>query len=193
MLSGHSIEGAKMSDAVEFVAIVSFVLGAFGAWIQRRLMPLVEVRISPRWDQNAPDVLILGLELQNKSAVKVRRLEAQLQVLKHHLPKAGFLPDRIPFEREAFDAIPERLQPTEWNVPFEVVGAIKLEPGEIARAEVLYRCSPATSALHCGFRFRYALDFPLRILYLRRDDRCTTTAWIVAPELQQRSAAVAAG
>jgi hypothetical protein len=170
-----------MTAAPAFLSVLSVVVVAIVAvWVHRRFMPLVELRVTPRWDSKVPDVLIVTLEVENKSLLMVSRLESKFQILEHPLPTSpGFMPDFVPFEEAQLKHIPKEWQPLQWHEPFDAVAAKKLEPREIVRTEVLYRC-PNRVALHYGLQFKYGLVTRWsQLIYKRESDRCTVSAWAI--------------
>jgi hypothetical protein len=142
-------------------ALLGVVGTAFLFWLQRTLMPLVNVRLDVLPCEGSPDLVRLVLEVENQSTVALKRKRAELQIDEHDLPPPGkWHPD--------------------WQEPapttFEVVKTDKLEPREVIHTEVLYRWG-SKPAIQCRFSFEY--DSWLCRFYGLGPDRHSVIRWFV--------------
>jgi hypothetical protein len=145
-------------------ALVGPVGTAFLFWLQRTLMPLVNVRLNALPCEGIPDLVRLALEVENHSAVVLKRKKAELQIDEYDPPAAGKC--HCDWQQPAPTAV-------------EVVKTDKSEPRELIHTEVLYRWG-SKPAIQCRFSFEY--DSWLCRLYGLGPDRHTVIAWFVKPE-----------
>lgn len=141
-------------------------------------MPILDIRIIPRWSEEASDLLIIRIEVENKWKVGLKKQEAFFQILEHHIPDSGaLLSGWVPFAK---DRILPNEEPIEWREPLKVLTSTKkVESKETIIIELLYR-PKEQAALHCAFQFVGKLNILARILHMfgAGTDRWTRTIWI---------------
>ncbi len=156
--------------------LASFILFV---WIYRGFMPVLRLRIAPRCIDKTAGRFILGIEVENKSKLAVRKKLARVQILEYGSEIPSFLSEWVPFEEERKRSNEE---PLEWRDPVEVLNStIKIEPGETIYVELLYTCSPNCSVIHCGLQFQVNLNPIASIAYnfgIMTSETWTTTKWV---------------
>ena len=152
----------EIVDLVRDIAsILALLLGAYvGIFHFLRFYPVVVVRILPSWPVVGSRWVVLRLEIENRSRVRVRKEKVLLQVLEHRVHEGEHLSEWVPFEEGA--VIPSE-KPVRWNEPVEVFESTTgLGPGEVVAIERLYYCPPG-SVLHVGLQFRAQLGVLAKI------------------------------
>jgi hypothetical protein len=166
------------STAITIIA--ALVSAALFIWIYRGFMPVLDVRIIPRWVDEAAGVLIIRLEVENRWKIGVKKKLARFQILEHRIPEGGLLSEWVPFAK---DRILDSEPPIVWRNPREVLtSTVKIESKETITVELLYR-SPNHVALHCAFQFIANLN-PIASLAYRLGsgtDSWTRTIWVTPP------------
>jgi hypothetical protein len=143
-------------------------------------MPVIDLRVSPRWVDHRDDLVILTLELENRSKVAVSKRSARIQCLEH-TPVMGLLSEWVPFTESGIRTGEE---PVEWSEPLAILATTqKIEPQAVLRVEFLYRYSAPPSLLHCAVQFVGNLNPITRVANRlgTGTDSWTTTLWVPRP------------
>jgi len=151
-------------------------------WLFRGLMPVIDLRVSSRWVDHSADLVILTLELENKSKVAVSKRNARIQCLEH-APAMGLLSEWVPFTESG---IRPGEEPVEWCEPMPILTTTqKIEPQAVLRVEFLYRYSAPKSLLHCAVQFVGKLNPIARVAnrFGTGTDSWTTTLWVPRPSV----------
>jgi hypothetical protein len=86
-----------------FKKIFPFVLIGLGSgltvYYYLKFMPVLEIRIIPCWVNKDNGLIILRLELINKSNVRIKKDIVLLQLLEHKIPEIGQLSEWVPFTK----------------------------------------------------------------------------------------------
>ena len=159
----------------DILTILALLVGSgFAIFVFFHFAPTLQPRILPSWPNKESQGVILRLEVENKSRIRVFKDTIYLQVLEHKIEEGGFLSEGVPFEEHAI--IPSE-KPIQWREPVEIFQTTKgLDPGDILVVERLYYCPPNT-ILHVGLQVRTTLSFFGRIAARigGREQRWTTT------------------
>jgi len=173
-------------DIVSFVkdiaTLFALVIGGFVAvaWFLQ-LAPLLELRILPSWCGDQRQFLMLRLEVENKSRIRVEKRQILLQLLEYEIREGSplALSDWVPFDERAI--IPTE-QPLAWRDPVEVFPTCRtIDPGELMAAERLYYF-PRDTVIHIGFQVKAKLGYLGRIAARRvrsSHQQWTTTCIVV--------------
>ena len=165
------------------ILLTGTVLGVlssiFLALSRRSFMPLLELRMEAVESDGPSRVIRLTLEAENKSAVSLRRTDADLKIIEFSLPApSNFHADRFPSEVK--DDAEDEL--TNLQKSIKVLGTKKLEPREIEHSEVLYRWGDAP-LIFCRLTFAYSSW--LGLLYGKPKDRKSVRKWFVNPKANE--------
>ena len=166
-----------ISLARDIALIVAMLLGAWLAvFVYVQFAPKLQLRILPRWVDETKGLLILKLEVENNSRIRVPKQKIQLQILEHEVPAHGCLSEWVPFDEEA---VLLQEKPKEWHDPIEIFQSTEyLNPGETVSVERLCHC-PQDSILHVGLQAKAKLGALGRLAAWFRswNDQWTSTIW----------------
>ncbi len=139
----------------DIALIVAMLLSAgLALFVFVQFAPKLQLRIIPRWADETKGFLILKLEVENNSGIRVRKQKIQLQILEHEVPAHGCLSEWVPFDKKAI--LPQE-QPKEWQDSIEIFRSTGyLNPGEMLSVERLCHC-PQDSILHVGLQAKATL------------------------------------
>lgn len=134
----------------DIAVLVAMLLGAgLAVFVFVQFAPSLQLRILPRWADEAKGLIILKLEVKNKSRIRVPKQRICLQILEHEVPAGGSLSEWVPFDKQVI--LPQE-QPKEWHEPVEIFQTTRyLNPGEMLSVEMLCHC-PRESVLHVGLQ-----------------------------------------
>ena len=142
-----------MKDIATLLAML--IGGGLALFVFRQMVPVLDLRILPRWIDDEGQFLILRFEVENKSRVRVHKQSIRIQILEHRIPASGSLSEWVPFEQEAI--IPTE-RPIEWREPVEVFRTTTgIDPGGVISVERLYRCPQDDIVLHVGLQVKARL------------------------------------
>lgn len=148
-------------------------------WFFRGFMPVLRLRIVSRCVDQKTGRFVIGLEVENKSRIAVRKKKARIQILEHGPDIPELMSEWVPFAKERLRT---NEPPLRWREPEEVLSSTtKIEPGESIYVELLYTSSPPSIAIHCAFQFQIELNLVASAAYkcgYRVSETWTTTAWI---------------
>ena len=118
---------ADIKNIVELIsgiaAILTFLTGSWLAvFVFLQFAPVLSLRIISTWPDEESRWVIIRLEVENKSRVRVRKDEIHLQVLEHEIKEGGSLSEWVPFKKD--DAL-DTEQPIDWRDPLEVFKSTK--------------------------------------------------------------------
>jgi hypothetical protein len=134
--------------------------GCLAVFVFLHFAPVLALRIQPTWPHNDPRWVILRIEVENKSRVRVYKQSIYLQVLEYEIPEGGSLSEWVPFEERA--TVPSE-RPISWHEPVEILTSTTgIDPGEVLVVERLHYCPPGT-VLHVGLQARARLGLIGRI------------------------------
>jgi hypothetical protein len=140
-----------VATTIGIVAVVTMALLAF--FVRVSFAPVLRLRILPRWSDDTKNFVILRLEVENISRVRVQKQQIRIQALRHKLEMGGLLSEWVPFSR---DDIRDE-QPLEWREPVEIFNTTNhIYPGEVLSVERMYHCEQDT-ALHVGLQVKAKL------------------------------------
>lgn len=164
-----------ISNVGNVAAIIAILVGGwFAVFVFLQFAPILSLRILPTWSSDDTNRVILRIEIENKSKIRVYKQSIYLQILEHNVPIGNILSEWIPFEEKAI-ILTE--QPISWHEPIEIFKSTKgIDPGEILVAERLHYCQP-NNVLHVGLQVKANLSFWGRIAtrVRGRNQRWTTT------------------
>ena len=164
-----------MSDIALIIAILIGALLAVFIFVQ--FAPKLKLRILPHWVDKSKGLLLLRLEVENHSRIRVKKDKILLQILEHEFSAQGYLSEWVPFTNEA---IKTEEQPKEWHEPIEIFqSTIYINPEEILSVERLHHC-PQNTILHIGIQAKVKMGFLGALAaWLRSWDEQWTTTIIV--------------
>ena len=158
--------------------IITFIAVFAAIWFFRALWMVVEPRLILRWADITSGVLIVRVEVHNKSKVYVTLQKCELQILERDIPPSGYISEFIPFEKgdpRTDPPIPEQ----EWHVPVRILATTStIEPGETIEVERAYRCQTERPIIHCAIQVHAKVTWRLKLANLRckPTERWTATA-----------------
>ena len=139
---------------------------------------VVEPRLILRWADMTSGVLIVKVEVHNKSKVYVTLQKCELQIFERDIPPSGYISEFVPFEKgdpRTDPPIPEQ----EWHAPVRILGTtLTIEPGEIITVERAYHCQTERPIIHCAIQVHAKVTCRLKLANLRfkPTERWTATA-----------------
>ncbi len=168
-----------ISTASNIATIIAVLAGGwFAVFVFLQFAPILSLRIFPTWANDDTNRVILRIEIENKSRIRVHKQSIYFQVLEHSVPAGNVLSEWVPFEEKA---VISSEQPTSWHEPIEIFKSTKgIDPGEILVTERLHSCHP-NNVLHVGLQVKAKLNFWGRIATRVRgwNQRWTTTRIIM--------------
>ena len=179
-----------LSVVADILTIIALIIGAtFGVFVSVQYAPFVKLRIIPKWmgEGNDSDRVILRLEIENVSRVRINNQHIYLQVLEYKLPDnpSVVISEWVPFvegryQKPGLKEPPE--VPVEWKEPVPILTTTEtIYPGETLVIERSYGFSK-NSFLKVGLQLKAApanLKFVQRIIEkLNWANQWTTTAII---------------
>jgi hypothetical protein len=158
-------------------AVGLLVAGWLAIFVFRQFAPVLTLRIVPTWTSDDSRWVVLRLEVENKSRIRVRKRSIYLQVLEPEVREGGSLSEWVPFEEKHVD--PDEW-PAPWQEPFEVFKTTSgIDPGEILVAERLHYCPP-NGVLHVGLQVKAQLGvFGKIATWVRGNNQSWTTTCII--------------
>jgi hypothetical protein len=169
----------ELNDIISIVGNIATILavlvgGWFAVFVFLQFAPILALRILPTWTSDDPRWVILRIEVENKSRIRVYKQAIYLQILEQNVHVGSILSEWVPFEKKA---VLTTEQPISWHEPIEIFkSTIGLDPGELLIAERLHYCQP-NNVLHVGLQVKAKLGFWGRIAAQVRGwkQRWTTT------------------
>lgn len=161
------------------VSVVAVLLsGWLGIFVFRQFAPVLTLRVVPTWLGDDSSCVLLRLEVENKSRVRVHKRIIRLQVLEHEVREGGSLSEWVPFEEKRVRPLEK---PDQWKDPVEVFETTSgIDPGEILVADRLHDC-PAARFLHVGLQAEAKLGvFGKIAARVRGNNQSWTTTCIIA-------------
>ena len=79
--------------------IIAFIAVFAAIWLFRALWMVVEPRLILRWADMTSGVLIVKVEVHNKSKVYVTLQKCELQIFERDIPPSGYISEFVPFEK----------------------------------------------------------------------------------------------
>jgi hypothetical protein len=126
----------EIRDMVTIGALI--VGGGFAFFVFLQFAPVLNLRVLSSWPDDDSRWVLLRLEIENKSRVRVRKRAIRLQVLEYPEPEGGSLSEWVPFEE---DDIISSEKPLRWHEPIEIFRSTqKIDPGDILVIERLHFC-----------------------------------------------------
>ena len=99
--------------------------------------------------------VILIIEVENLSKVKIDKEHVKLQILTHTREKTTLISEFVPFKRAE---IIHGEEPIEWSDPIDILNTTKcIYPGERKHVERLYKIPSEDIILHVGLQVKVAL------------------------------------
>ena len=161
--------------------ILGLLLGAFlFAFVFLQFSPTLHLRILPTWIDHQQ--VILRIEVENRSRVRVKKEFVRLQVLEYPVDGQTSLSEWVPFTVEATI---QGEQPPFWKDPTEIFTSTRfVYPGELLSIERLYKLNNQNSFLHVGLRFKSkSISHIFRFKVLGRAEQWTSTVFVF-PRIQ---------
>jgi hypothetical protein len=155
----------ELKDIIGIAGDIATILAVLaGGWLALfiflQFAPVLALRILPTWPSDDTGWVILRIEVENKSRIRVHKQAIYLQILEHNVSVSSILSEWVPFEEKA--VIPTE-QPINWHEPVEIFKSTKgIDPGETLVAERLHYCQP-NNVLHVGLKVKAKLGFFGRI------------------------------
>src|SRR6266498_4555712 len=155
----------ELKDLISIVGNIATIIavlagGWFAIFVFLQFAPILSLRILPTWTDDDTNRVILRIEVENKSRIRVHKQSIQLQSLEHNVPMGNILSEWVPFEEEKIEPAE---QPIVWHKPIEIFKSTKgIDPSEILVAERLHYCQP-NNLLHVGLQVTAKLNFWGRI------------------------------
>ncbi|MEN9865780.1 MAG: hypothetical protein RL748_1370 [Pseudomonadota bacterium] len=174
-----------VANANQIIAVLSAfaaVLAPFLAiFVFQQFSPVAQIRILTRWIDQENGKLVLRIEIENKSKVRIRQKVAMLQVLRYSLTDRRHLSEWVPFSQER---VIEGEEPLEWNEPKKIFAStVHLYPGEVVVIERLEQIENPDHFLHVGIQYKSHFKFRWLVTFaLAWEESWTTTAIIARPE-----------
>lgn len=158
-------------DLTSFLALVisslALLVGAIIAvFVYVRFAPTLHLRIIPRWADKGRQFVILRIEVENKSNIRVWKKLIQLQVLEHKIRTDLSLSEWVPFTKQACQEVPDIEKPIEPKDAVEIFKTTKrIYPREVKSVERLYPFHHE-NILHVGLHVRGTLGWGGRMATL---------------------------
>lgn len=167
----------------DILAILALLIGALaGLFIFFQLAPVAQLRILPRWSDDTHQFLIIRLEVENRSRVRILRPSGRFQILEYALDTNHALSHFVPFTKERSEQEP----PLEWREPALMFESTRrIYPGEMIVAERLHPCPQSEVAIKLGLQINIGLNLLGRLVTLQRDPWQQTTTCIVVKRSTQ--------
>lgn len=165
------------TSAATLVVILGGVVAFF---VLLRYVPKLDLRILPRWCGHQEQFLILKLEVENKSLIRLSDVPVHLQVLERPVSEDCILSEWVPFEEYSVRAAE---QPLEWRDSVEVLkDTTAIDPGVVVSVERLYHI-PRAAVLHIGLQAKVKLPWLARLAncFRYQTHQRTTTCYAVSP------------
>jgi hypothetical protein len=121
------------------------------------------LKLQTRWLDEQKRYMIVHVEIESKSKVRVTSPQIQLQVLEYDLNQLGAfqrpMSRLVPFSSDEYYKLSEKRRPKKWRKPLPILKNTKrINPGEIVSTELVYRC-PKDTILHIGLRVKAKRGF----------------------------------
>ena len=167
----------------DILAILALLIGALaGLFIFFQLAPVAQLRILPRWSDETQQFLIVRLEIENRSRVRILRPTGHIQVLEYALDTNRALSHFVPFTEERSKKEP----PLEWREPALMFESTRqIYPGATIVVERLHPCPQSEVAIKLGLQINIGLNLFGRLVTLKREPWQQTTTCIVVKRLPQ--------
>ena len=167
----------------DILVIVALLIGALaGLFIFFQLAPVAQLRILPRWSDETQQFLIVRLEIENRSRVRIVRPTGHFQVLEYALDTNRALSHFVPFTEERSKKEP----PLEWREPALMFESTRqIYPGATIVVERLHPCPQSEVAIKLGLQINIGLNLFGRLVTLKREPWQQTTTCIVVKRLPQ--------
>jgi hypothetical protein len=138
----------------DYISIVSIVVVVFiTVFIYLSFSAKMALRILPTWINSSQ--VIIRLEIENTSKVRVKKKLARLQVLPYLIEEQKELSEWIPFSKEK---IKVNEQPYIWWEPIEIYECTAyLYPGEIIGIERLFKAPTERIFFHVALQFQTSI------------------------------------
>ncbi len=178
-----------LSVTTDILAITALLTGTVLAIIVSvQYAPFVKLRILPKWLDDDSGRVILRLEIENISKVKINNQYIALQVLEYPLPKNSsiVISEWVPFVEGKYQKLGSEEPPEEpkqkWQKPVPIFTSTKtIYPSEILSVERSYGC-PKDSFLKVGLQLKATSSNSKFVQWVTRKlnwaDQWTTTAII---------------
>ena len=113
------------------------------------------VRLNLSYKEAPHGFVILIIEVENLSKVKIDKEHVKLQILTHTRAKPTSISEFVPFKRA--EIIPGE-EPIEWSDPIDILNTTKcIYPGERKHVERLFKIPSEDIILHVGLQVKVAL------------------------------------
>jgi hypothetical protein len=147
--------------ADNIVTILAIIGGGWLAiFVFLQFAPVLALRISHTWSVDDANWVVLRLEVENKSKIRVHKQAIYFQLLEHKVTENCSLSEWVAFEEDG--VIPSE-RPINWHQPVEIFETTRgIDPGEMLVAERLHYCPP-NCILHVGLQVRAKLGLFGRI------------------------------
>jgi hypothetical protein len=159
--------------------VLGFIGGVIGGiitlFVNSKFSPGLHLRILGNWID--AERIILRIEVENKSQVRVVQKNIKLQILEYPAGTKS-LSEWVPFES---DKVRVGEEPLSWRDPIEIFQTNRcLNPGEITAIERIERLSSKDRLFHVGLQFKSKSGVPfLPLLFLGHKEQWTTTTIFV--------------
>jgi hypothetical protein len=156
------------------------VIGLLGSWaiivfVRCKFSPALQLRLQAKWID--AERIVLHIEVENKSQVRVTRKSVKLQIIEYPSGKKS-LTEWVPF---ASDSVHAGEDCEFWRDPIELFQSNRcLYPGEVLTIERIEHLSSKDRLFHVGLQFKSKSSVPfLKFILLGHNEQWTTTAIFV--------------
>jgi hypothetical protein len=146
-------------------------------FVYHGLLPSVSLRLN-LIQQQAGGVVLVHLEIENKSQVRAQVALARLQILEYQVGHSEeYMSDWVPFTPNDIHA---HEPPLKWREPLKLRGPQEIKGGEVVTMDVMYKPSELAKAIHCGFQLHLRINPLVRRLHGYKETKLsfTSTGWM---------------
>jgi len=170
-----------------FLNTLTVIVGIIWAiFITHKYAPNARLNLS--YEMSPRCFVILNIEVENLSKVKIDKEHVKLQILKYSCAKAAIISEFVPFKRD--EIIPGE-EPIEWSDPIDILNTTKsIYPGERKHVERLFKIPSEAIIFHVGLQVKVSLrGFKGWISGIFNwDSMQRTTTIFILPQSSKRSA-----
>jgi hypothetical protein len=148
------------SDIATLLAVLIAAVG--GIFVLSQYAPLFNLRIEPRWNDAAQQILVVKFEVENKSRVRANFPLGYAQVLEYSQELDMSMSHWVPFSQED---IRQGEEPLRWREPARLTETTRqLFPGEVISIERLYHCPEDAVIVHIGLNVQLEISLFVQII-----------------------------
>jgi hypothetical protein len=145
---------------LELAGVLGAVLSVLGIWLYRIHWLLIQPALTLRWADERKKLLILHIEITNRSKLLVVLSIIKLQVFERNLPQPGeHISEFVAFAKQDMNCMAPPIALSEWHDPVVIMGPFNVEPGETISVERAYVCKEDLPIVHCALQLRAEVNW----------------------------------